>query len=200
MSVYVMDDALIALFVGLVVVGVTLAHTRNGTCAKKLTPVVPAPPPPIAKDESKMGVHGIILAALQTVIEPMLASDPACPPRPAVDDVPARAEVDEIVQQVCWNASREGLEFHPGVLIESLVARDDVGRDTFTITTFLTERTHVTSLRVTVKAERRAANDSIHIRAIAYDPFEDMHHMAPHVGPGPVSWSPSEIDTKVYTI
>jgi hypothetical protein len=196
-----MDDALIALFAGLVVVGVTLAHTRNGTCYKKRTPVVPAPPPPIAKNESKMGVYGTILAALQTVIEPMLASDPACPPRPAVDDVPARAEVDEIVQQVCRNASRDGLEFHPGVVIESLVSRDDIGRETFVITTFITERIHVTSVRVTVKAERRAANDMIHIRAIAYDPFEpDMRHMAPHIGPGPISWSPSEVDTKVYTI
>ena len=146
-----------------------------------------------------MGVHGKLLHALQSVIEPMRADDPLCLPRPTVEDIPDSADVEHIVQQVCWNASTDPLEFHPGVVVKSLVKRDDIGTETFVITTFLFERSHLTSLRVTIKAERRAANDSTHIRAIAYDPFAPDTD-APHTGPGVISARPGVVDTSLYTI
>lgn len=194
-----MDDALLALVMALLVVGVTLAHLKSGKCETISKPKLTPPPAPIGKDASAMGVHGKILHALQSVIEPMRADDPLCIPRPTVEDVPDHDDVEHIIQQICWNASVDPLEFHPGVVVKSLVKRDDIGTETFIITTFLFERSHITSIRVTIKAERRGVNDSLHIRAIAYDPFvPDMS--APHTGPGEISASPGEVDTSAYRI
>ena len=195
-----MDDVLIALALAVVVAGAALAHSRSGRCAKRPLPRPKAPPPPIAEDESAMGVHGEILHALQSTVEPIFADDPECLARPEVEDIPEVAEVEEVVRQVCWNASKNGLEFHPGVVIRRLVKRDDIGRETFIITTFVFERKHITSLRITIKAERRAKNGSLHIRAIAYDPVRQDTADAPHTGPGEITSTPGKVDTSIYTI
>jgi hypothetical protein len=79
------------------------------------------------------------------------------------------------------------------------VKKDDIGTETFIITTLLHEKTHLTTIRVTIKAEREASNDSIHIRGISYDPFLPDTG-APHVGPGEISSRPSDVDTSLYTI
>lgn len=147
-----------------------------------------------------MGVHGEILHALQSTVDPILADDPDCLPRPEVEDTPSVSDVNDIIRQVCWNASKESdLEFHPGVVVKQLVKRDDLGRETFILTTFVFERKHITSLRITIKAERRGTDESLRIRAIVYDPFKEETHI-PHVGPGEIASSPGDVDTSVYRI